>query len=78
MQTASKLAATFIVKAANDIVDVVREETSVVEYCGQHSCNGTGRHDDTMLMLVHLTPQQQSPHVHWVMTIRRFGTSFTY
>ena len=33
---------TFVVKAAEDVVDVVREEPSVVEDSGEHGGNGTG------------------------------------
>jgi len=52
--------ATFIVQATNDIVDVVREEASVVENCGQHSRNGTRRHLYAVFMLVHLMTHIQT------------------
>jgi len=55
LSTSKMSAATFIIKATNDIVDVVWEEPSVVEYRGQHSRNGTRWHDDTVFMLVHLS-----------------------
>ena len=48
------MALTFLVYAANDVVDVVREEPAVVEHCGQEGGDGTGTHLFVVFMLIHL------------------------
>ena len=45
---------TFIVNATNDVVNVVGEESLVVEYCRQHGSDGWCTHLLVVFMFVHL------------------------
>ena len=45
---------TFIINATDDVVDVVREESFVVEYRGEHGSNGRSTHLLVVFMLVYL------------------------
>ncbi len=51
---------TFLVETTDDVVDVVREEPSVVQNCGQHRSNSSRRHLLVVLMLVHLRENCQN------------------
>lgn len=51
---------TFLIKSTNDVVNVVREETSGVQDRGQHCCNSPSSHGLVIGMLVHL---QMAHHI---------------